>query len=54
MLSVEGGVRLAERTSQEPPRETEFRAQLGVPRTQENIQELGVTVHVAATNGSGR
>jgi len=32
VLSVQGGVRLAERTSQEPPRERESRAQLELPR----------------------
>lgn len=34
VVSVPGGVRLADWTSQEPPREREFRAQLELPRKQ--------------------
>jgi DeoR/GlpR family transcriptional regulator of sugar metabolism len=34
VISVQGGVRLADWTSQEPPREREFRAQLELPRKQ--------------------
>ncbi len=34
VVSVQGGVRLADWTSQEPPREREFRAQLELPRKQ--------------------